>query len=177
MRLDVEISGDAQEALARAGEDASAAIRRGLEWVGQELSSSITRNAPVKSGRLRTSIHPTGVVSDDGELKVGIITPEDGTVLKYARVRDEGTGYLPGGVIRAKTSKGLFFPVAGAAFTASGVGGMSYGQAKGSGLAKGTEWRRVMSVSQEGSGYLTKTAEREAPGLVEKYLNLALRDL
>lgn len=153
---------------------AQAAIRRGLEWVGQELSSAIARNAPVKTGRLRSSIHPTGEIteaSDGLELRVGVMQAEDANVLKYARIRDVG------GTIRAKTARGLFFPVAGAAFTASGVGGMSYGQAKGAGLAAGTEWRRVMSVTQRGTGYLTQTAEREAPRMVEKYVGMALRDL
>lgn len=145
-----------------------------MEWVGQELSSAIARATPVKSNMLRSSIHPTGEITEgpDGiELRVGVMQAQDATVLKYARFRDVG------GTIRAKTSRGLFFPVAGAAFTASGVGGMSYGQAKGSGLAAQTEWRRVMSVTQRGSGYLTQTAEREAPRLVDKYVGIALRDL
>jgi hypothetical protein len=32
-------------------------------------------------------------------------------------------------------------------------------------------------VTQRGSGYLTQTAEREAPRLVDKYVGIALRDL
>ena len=172
MRIDVQIPDP--RFFTDDAEKAKGAIRRGLEWVGQELSSAITKNAPVKSGRLRSSVHPTGEITEGSgglELRVGIMQAEDANVLKYARIRDVG------GTIRAKTSRGLFFPVAGAAFTASGVGGMSYGQAKGAGLAAGTEWRRVMSVTQTGTGYLTKTAEREAPRLVDKYMDLALRDL
>lgn len=172
MRIDVEIPDP--RFFAEDAQRAQGLIRRGLEWVGQELSSAVTRNAPWKSGRLRSSIHPTGELTEtnDGyELRVGIMQAEDATVLKYARIRDVG------GTIRAKTSKGLFFPVSGAAFTAAGVGGMSYGQAKSAGLAAGTEWRRVMSVTQRGNRYLTGTAETEAPRLIDKYVGMSLRDL
>jgi len=178
VRVDVEIADP--RFLEEDAVKVTAALRRGLEWVGQELSSAVVSNAPVKSARLRSAIHPTGVITAGSaglELKVGFMQGSNATVLKYARVRDEGTGYLPGGVIRAKTDKGLFFPVAGAAFTASGVGGLGYGAAKLSGLASGTEWRRVMEVRQEGSGYLTKTAEAQAPALIDKYVGMALRDL
>lgn len=92
------------------GEGIAKRIRKALDVAGNELSGEASErayrvfNKNTGTGRLAQSIGFEVRQSRDGTptLAVGVIRPTEGSVLRYAKVQDVGSSYLPGGVIKGK---------------------------------------------------------------------------
>lgn len=99
-----------------------------------------------ETGDLRAS----GIVEQPIFTK-GMVIVNAGFNVVYARVRDEGTGYLPGGVIRPVRAEALFIPLR------SGVHPFDRG------LKWGIDFVLAKEVRQEGNRYWTGTLEDFMP--------------
>jgi len=76
--------------------------------VSEFITGVVRQHAPKgRTGAVMRSFHPAVIVSEDNQIQGGSIS-----TYGVARIRDEGTGYLPGGVIQSKRPGGnLAIPI------------------------------------------------------------------
>lgn len=117
VRLNVD-QGDVVGMLQRAPAHIRQGVAEGMRALGVHLVREVIAKTPHKSGALRRSIaFRTGERDGFPTIVIGsILSPPP-----YARVREEGTGYLPGGAITPKNAKRLAIPIQGGkALTSAG---------------------------------------------------------
>lgn len=65
-------------------------------------------------GSLARSVEPLVEFGREGAVRAGFVAGRTEPTVRYARVQDEGSGYLPGGVIRPRFMEYLRIPINGA---------------------------------------------------------------
>lgn len=101
-------SRDAARKLARISEELPPALASRTLRVAEYIAGVIRKHVPKgRTGALMRSYRATMLTTKgSGMYSAGAMSD-----LVYARIRNEGTGYLPGGVLKAKTVKNLAIPL------------------------------------------------------------------
>ncbi|MFH1738821.1 MAG: hypothetical protein ABIH23_07415 [bacterium] len=124
--------------------------------VADYITGVIRSNAPKgRTGAVMRSFRPTVVTS-----KGSIFTTGSVSTLGHARVRDEGTGYLPGGAIKPKTKKNLAIPISDEAKRTVGLWPRHWAKD-----------RLFLLKTKRGGAFLAERTggTREDPGLIIHY--------
>jgi hypothetical protein len=100
-------------ALLALGERAQTALGQYAAKVAQRMAADAATFAQARvGGSLARSVEPLVEFHPDA-IRAGFIAGRTEPVIRYARVQDEGSGYLPGGVIRPRFMEYLRIPVPG----------------------------------------------------------------
>ena len=153
---------DVQARFKDAGDKAIEAVRIGMAKLANDIVGDAAQNAQFENGHG----HLQGAGSVEGpEMRGSEMVCRAGFNKKYARVRDEGTGYLPGGVIRPTTKQFLFIPL---------KPGIDRWRPD---LVRGEDYVLAKQVKQTGNRFFSKVIEKRKATMAQDLGSLVYKEL